>query len=48
MGYRVDELKLAVEDFRTNPRPKRAVPHVEEHAASLSDAVASFGILARC
>ncbi|MFV2063212.1 MAG: hypothetical protein ACC726_06825 [Chloroflexota bacterium] len=48
IGYRIDELKLAVEDFRTNARPKRAVPHVEKDAASLSDAVASFGILARC
>jgi hypothetical protein len=48
LGYRIDELKLAVEDFRTNPRPKRAAPHVETDSEVVSDAVSSFGILASC
>jgi len=48
LGYRIGELELAVEDFRTNPRPKRAAPHVEGDAAMVADAIASFGILARC
>lgn len=48
LGYRIDELQLAVEDFRTNPRPRRAAPHVEEDAAVVADTIASFGILARC
>jgi len=48
LGYRIDDLGLAIEDFRTNPRPKRATPHVEEDAGGVTDALASFGILARC
>ncbi|MBE0557119.1 MAG: hypothetical protein IH628_07795 [Proteobacteria bacterium] len=48
LGYRIDELELAVEGFRTNSRPKRAEPHVEGDAAIVADSIASFGILARC
>ncbi len=32
LGYRLDELELAVEDFRTNSRPQQAVTHVETDA----------------
>ena len=48
LGYRIGELQLAVEDFRTNPRPRLAAPHVEEDASVVADAVAAFAILARC
>jgi hypothetical protein len=48
LGYRLAEVELAVEDFRTNPRPQRAVPHVEEDAQALSNELAAFAILARC
>jgi hypothetical protein len=48
LGYRLAELELAVEDFRTNSRPLRAVPHVEGDAETLSAELAAFAILARC
>lgn len=48
LGYRLDELDLAVEDFRTNPRPRRAIPHVEEKAGLVADAIATVAIFARC
>jgi hypothetical protein len=48
LGYRLGELELAVEDFRTNPRPRRAVPHVEEDAQAFADELAAFAILSRC
>ncbi len=48
LGYRLVELELAIEDFRTNPRPRRAAPHVEEDGAKVTDALAVFAILARC
>jgi hypothetical protein len=48
LGYRVDELELAVEDFRTNTRPQRAVRHVEEDAQKVADELAAFVILSRC
>lgn len=48
LGYRLAELELAVEDFRTNSRPQRAAPHVQGDAETLADALAAFAILARC
>ena len=48
LGYRLGELELAVEDFRTNPRPRRAAPHVEGDSGILDDELAAFSILARC
>ena len=48
LGYRLGELELAVEDFRTNSRPRRAVPHVEEDAQKVADELAAFVILSRC
>jgi hypothetical protein len=48
LGYRLGELELAVEDFRTNTRPRRAAPHVEEDAQKVADELAAFVILSRC
>jgi hypothetical protein len=48
LGYRLGELELAVEDFRTNSRPRRAAPHVEEDAQKVADELGAFVILSRC
>ncbi len=48
LGYRIDELQLAVEDFRTNSRPRRAVSNVEGDAQKVADELAAFAILSRC
>jgi len=48
LGYRLAEVELAVEDFRTNSRPQRAVPNVEGDAETFSNELAAFAILARC
>ncbi len=48
LGYRIDELELAVEDFRTNSRPRRAVSNVEGDAQKVADELAAFTILSRC
>ena len=48
LGYRLGEVELAVEDFRTNSRPQRAAPHVESAAQTFADELAAFVILARC
>jgi hypothetical protein len=48
LGYRLGELELAVEDFRTNSRIKRAVPHVEKDAEIFANELAAFSLLARC
>lgn len=48
LGYRLREVELAVEDFRTNTRPQRAVPHVEKDTQTFADELAAFTILARC
>jgi hypothetical protein len=48
LGYRLGELELAVEDFRTNSRPQRAAPHVEEDTQKVTDELAAFVILSRC
>ena len=48
LGYRLGEVELAVEDFRTNSRPQRAVTHVETDAQTFSEELAAFAILARC
>jgi hypothetical protein len=48
LGYRLDEVELAVEDFSTNPRPQRAVPHVERDSQTFADELTAFATLARC
>jgi hypothetical protein len=48
LGYRLREVELAVEDFRTNSRPQRAAPHVEEDTQTFADELAAFTILSRC
>jgi hypothetical protein len=48
LGYRLDEVELAVEDFRTNSRPQRAVPHVEGDSETFANELAAFVLLARC
>ncbi len=48
LGYRLIDLEIAVEDFRTNARPRRAAAHVEEDSKAFADAIAGFTILARC
>ena len=48
LQHRLRDLELAVEDFRTNPKVRRAVPHVEEDAQVVADELAAFIILARC
>jgi hypothetical protein len=48
LGHRLEELELAVEDFRTNPRPQQAVTHVETDATTFGSELSAFAILARC
>jgi hypothetical protein len=48
LGHRLEELELAVEDFRTNSRPQQAVTHVETDALTFGSELGSFAILARC
>ena len=48
LRYRLSDLGLAVEDFRTNTRPRRAAPHVEDDAQRVADELAAFTILSRC
>jgi hypothetical protein len=48
LGRRLAELELAVEDFRTNSRPQRAVPHVAGDAETFADELRAFAILSRC
>ncbi len=48
LGYRMGELKLAVEDFQTNSRPRRAAPHVEEDTQKVLDELNAFVILSGC
>ena len=48
LGYRMGELKLAVEDFQTNPKPRRAVGHVEEDAQKVADELNAFIVLSGC
>jgi hypothetical protein len=48
LGYRLDDLALAVEDFRTTSRPRDAVSHVGEDAVAFADALAGFGLQAGC
>jgi hypothetical protein len=48
LGYRLTELELAVEDFRTNSRPQQAVSHVETDALTFGEELAAFTILSRC
>jgi hypothetical protein len=48
VGYRLDDLTLAVEDFRTTSRPREAANHVAEEATLFGDALAGFFLLAGC
>lgn len=48
LGYRLIDLEIAVEDFRTNRRVRPAAAHVETDATAMEEAVAGFAILARC
>ena len=48
LGYRLDDLTLAVEDFRTTSRPREGANHVAEEAILLGDALAGFLLLAGC
>lgn len=48
LGYRMGELKLAVEDFQTNSRPRRAAPHVEQDTQKVLDELNAFVILSGC
>ena len=44
LRYRMGELKLAVEDFQTNSKPRRAAPHVEEDSLKAADELNAFVI----
>jgi hypothetical protein len=48
LGYRMGELKLAVEDFKTNSKPRRAAPHVEQDTGRVLDELNAFVILSGC
>ena len=48
LGYRLDDLALAVEDFRTTSRPRDASKHVETEAAAFADALAGFQLQSGC
>ena len=48
LGYRIDDLALAVEDFRTTSRPRDAVSHVTEEAGVFADALAGFHLQVGC
>jgi hypothetical protein len=48
LEYRLGELELAVEDFRTNRRPRNAAPHVRKDAETFADELTAFRVLARC
>jgi hypothetical protein len=48
LGYRLDDLALAVEDFRTTSRPRDAARHVATDAAAFADALAGFELQTGC
>jgi hypothetical protein len=48
LGYRLDDLALAVEDFKTTPRPRVAANHVAEETVVFGDALAGFELLVGC
>lgn len=48
LSHRMGELKLAVEDFQTNSRPRRAAPHVEGDTGKVLDELHAFVILSGC
>jgi hypothetical protein len=48
LGYRLDDLALAVEDFRTSSRPRDAARHVATDAAAFADALAGFELQTGC
>ena len=48
LRYGLRDLELAVEDFRTNTRPRRAAPHVETDSERVADELTAFTILSRC
>jgi hypothetical protein len=47
-SYRIDDLALAVEDFRTTSRPRDAATHVADEAVAFADALAGFHVQAGC
>ena len=48
LGYRLGELRLAVEDFKTNSKPKKAAPHVEQDSQKVIDELGALVILSGC
>jgi hypothetical protein len=48
LGHRLDDLALAVEDFRTTSRPRDAARHVATDAAAFADALAGFALQTGC
>jgi hypothetical protein len=48
LGYRLDDLALAVEDFRTSSRPREAANHVAQEGVAFGDALAGFRLEAGC
>ena len=48
LGYRMGELKLAVEDFRTISRVKRTSAHVEEDSEKVVNELNAFIVLSGC
>ena len=48
LRHRMGELKLAVEDFQTNSKPRRAAPHVEEDTQKVEDELNALVILSGC
>jgi hypothetical protein len=48
LGYRMGELKLAVEDFRTINRVRRTSAHVEEDSEKVVNELNAFIVLSGC
>ena len=48
LGYRMGELKLAVEDFRTNSRVRRTSGHVDEDSEKVVNELNAFIVLSGC
>ncbi len=48
LSYRLTDVELAVEDFRTNSRTRQAARHVESDARTFANEVAALRVLALC
>jgi hypothetical protein len=48
LGYRLLDLELAVEDFRTTPNPSRAAAHVKAEVAAFGEAISEVESSAGC